>query len=190
MLLLIDNRDSFTFNLYQYLRELGVEVVVQRASELTLERVLDQRPQAVITGPGPGHPREATLSLVLAREIPTSIPLLGVCLGHQAMALALGAEIEQLEVPWHGRTSRLQHAGEGLFRNLPQGFEVGRYHSLAVRRDRLPAHWKIEATSEDGAIQALAHRERPLYGVQFHPESILSSHGHTLLGNFVRTIGA
>ena len=186
MLLLVDNRDSFTYNLYQYFLELGQEVQVHRASDLDLARVLELGPQGVITGPGPGHPSQATLSQELALKLPDSIPLLGICLGHQALALALGAKIARGQQPMHGRASALSHTGEGLFEGLPDGFTVGRYHSLVVDVEDLPADLLICATTDDGAIQAIAHKSRQVFGVQFHPESILSEWGHALLWNFVR----
>ena len=189
MLLLIDNRDSFTYNLVQYFLELGAEVQVRRAPELDLQGVLDLNPSGVITGPGPGHPSQAELSLALARDLPRAIPLLGVCLGHQALALAYGAKIRRGIIPMHGRTSHLGHTGEGLFEGLPQGFAVGRYHSLVVDAEGLPEELLICATTSDGEIQALAHRDKPHFGIQFHPESILSECGHRLLWNFVLRTG-
>ncbi|MDF1837072.1 MAG: aminodeoxychorismate/anthranilate synthase component II [Planctomycetota bacterium] len=185
MLLLVDNRDSFTFNLAQYLSELGQEVLVKRASELTLAGVLEMGPESVVTGPGPGHPKDATLSQELALELPPGIPLLGVCLGHQALALAHGARIRRCDQPWHGRSGTILHDGTGLFRGLPEGVCMGRYHSLAVDGEGFPSELQITAQTSNGSIEALRHRELPRFGVQFHPESILSDHGHQLLRNFL-----
>lgn len=187
VLLLIDNRDSFTYNLAQFFWELGVELNVQRAAELSYAQVAALAPAAIVTGPGPGHPRDAHLSLEVARRWPG--PLLGVCLGHQALACAAGAQIRRCETPWHGRTSALQHEGTGLFESLPQPLTIGRYHSLTVEESSLPPELRITARTEDGEVQALAHQERPHFGVQFHPESILSEAGHALLGNFLRLAG-
>ena len=200
MLLLVDNRDSFTYNLYQYLAELGLEVVVRRADELSLQKVVALNPAGVITGPGPGHPSQAHLSIELARCAPQRWPLLGVCLGHQAIALAYGGCVERCAYPWHGRASVVRHAGGELFQGCPAEFTVGRYHSLTVSADSLPDELQILAESHDRhaeltsnrsahagpEVQALRHREHPIFGVQFHPESILSDQGHTLLANFAR----
>ncbi|MCA9002865.1 MAG: aminodeoxychorismate/anthranilate synthase component II [Planctomycetes bacterium] len=185
MLLLVDNRDSFPFNLAQYLSELGQEVLVKRASELTLPGVLELGPERVVTGPGPGHPSLATLSQELARELPIHVPLLGVCLGHQAMALAFGGRIRRCEQPWHGRVGMIEHDGRGLFEGLPSEVAMGRYHSLAVDDEDFPAELEVTARTSDGTIQALRHRTLPRAGVQFHPESILSECGHQLLRNFL-----
>ncbi|MFT4649458.1 MAG: anthranilate synthase component 2 [Glaciecola sp.] len=185
VLLLVDNRDSFTFNLAQYLAELGQEVLVRRASELDLAAVLQMEPEFVVTGPGPGHPNQAWLSQQLALDLPAHVPLLGVCLGHQALALAYGAKIQRSEQPSHGRVGTIEHDAIGLFRGLPAKLSMGRYHSLVVDPDGLPQVLQVTARTPDGAIQAVQHRELPRYGVQFHPESILSEHGHALLRNFL-----
>lgn len=185
VLLLVDNRDSFTFNLAQYLSELGQEVLVERASELSLAQVLELAPEFVVTGPGPGHPADALLSQELALSLPPQTPLLGVCLGHQALALAHGARIRRCEQPWHGRAGTIEHDGEGLFRGLPDRVSMGRYHSLAVDEQGFPGELEISARTPDGSIEAIRHPELPRFGVQFHPESILSDHGHQLLRNFL-----
>ncbi len=185
MLLLVDNRDSFTFNLAQYLAELGQEVIVERASDLDVGAVLQMGPEFVVTGPGPGHPKKATLSQELALQLPAVVPLLGVCLGHQALALAWGARIKRGDQPWHGRIGAMKHAGCGLFAGLPDPVNMGRYHSLEVDPQGLPPVLEVTAQTPGGSIQALRHRELPRYGVQFHPESILSTNGHQLLRNFL-----
>lgn len=185
VLLLVDNRDSFTFNLAQYLAELGQEVLVRRAQELNLAAVRAMNPDFVVTGPGPGHPKQAELSQQLALELPPQTPLLGICLGHQALAMAYGAQIRRGEEPWHGRVGEIQHGARGLFEGLPDPVSMGRYHSLVVDSNGLPDVLRITARSSDGAIQGLQHAELPRYGVQFHPESILSEHGHQLLRNFL-----
>jgi anthranilate synthase component 2 len=185
VLLLVDNRDSFTFNLAQYLSELGQEVCVRRASGLSFEEVLALGPEFVVTGPGPGHPNSAPLSQRLSRELPPNVPLLGVCLGHQALALAYGGQVRRCEQPWHGRRGQIEHDGQGLFRGLPRELSMGRYHSLAVDAAGFPDELEVTARTADGTIQALRHRLLPRLGVQFHPESILSEHGHQLLRNFL-----
>lgn len=185
VLLLVDNRDSFTFNLAQYLAELGQEVVVRRASDLDVGAVLQMGPKFVVTGPGPGHPENASFSRELPLGLPSDVPLLGVCLGHQALAMAFGAKIKRGDQPWHGRIGEVQHGSSGLFAGLPNPVEMGRYHSLVVDPEDFPDVLEVTARTGDGAIQALRHRELPRYGVQFHPESILSEHGHHLLRNFL-----
>ncbi len=184
MLLLVDNRDSFTYNLAQFFWELGVPLEVRRAAQLTYSELLDRNPQAIVTGPGPGHPLDAVLSLQISKA--WQGPLLGVCLGHQALACATGGRVRRCQIPWHGRASAVQHDGTGLFHGLPGALTIGRYHSLTVEEESLPGDWTVTARSADGEIQAMAHKTRPHFGVQFHPESILSEGGHTLLGNFWR----
>ncbi|MEZ5974994.1 MAG: aminodeoxychorismate/anthranilate synthase component II [Planctomycetota bacterium] len=188
MLLLVDNRDSFTFNLYQYLAEIGQDVVVKRAASLDLADVRALGPAAVVTGPGPGHPAEAHLSIALPRALPRRVPLLGVCLGHQALALAYGARIVQLDRPWHGHDATVQTRRSPLFQGLPRQFQIGQYHSLAVDPGSLPACLSVIGSTPDGTVQALRYRHKPQFGVQFHPESILSEGGHALLRNFVALI--
>jgi anthranilate synthase component 2 len=185
MLLVIDNYDSFTFNLVHYLAELGAEADVVRNDALTAAEALARAPQALILSPGPCTPNEAGICLDLLAQAPPHLPILGVCLGHQAMGQAFGGEVVQARAILHGKTSPIQHAGAGLFAELPSPLEATRYHSLAVRRDTLPDCFHIDAWTEDGEIMALRHRERPLYGVQFHPESIATAHGKALLGRFL-----
>jgi anthranilate synthase component 2 len=189
MLLLIDNYDSFTYNLVHYIGELGVESVVQRNDHLSAAEALALKPQAIVLSPGPCTPNEAGICLDLIKAAAGRIPLLGVCLGHQSIGQAYGGKVIRAPVPMHGKLSRLTTNGEGLFAGLPETFEVTRYHSLIVERKSLPACLAVTAESDDGLIMALAHRQHPVYGVQFHPESIASEHGHAILGNFLRLAG-
>jgi anthranilate synthase component II len=184
MFLLIDNYDSFTYNLWHYLGELGAEVVVRRNDALTVEEALALRPQGIVISPGPSDPDHAGICLELVRRA-GSLPLLGVCLGHQAIGQACGGQVVRAPVPMHGKVSRIRHDGTGVFANLPNPFNATRYHSLVVER-RLPNSLAVTAETEDGIIMGLAHRERPVHGVQFHPESIASDAGHDLLRNFLR----
>lgn len=189
MLLVIDNYDSFTFNLVHYLAELGAEVEVARNDALSAEAALALQPRAVVLSPGPCTPNEAGVCLALLAAAPPALPILGVCLGHQAIGQAFGGEVVQAQAILHGKTSRIRHAGQGLFEGLPSPLEATRYHSLAVRRDTLPACLLVDAETADGEIMALRHRERPIFGVQFHPESIASEHGMALLGRFLAHAG-
>jgi anthranilate synthase component 2 len=183
MFLLIDNYDSFTYNLWHYLGELGAEVVVRRNDEITVEEALAMRPQGIVISPGPSDPDHAGICLELVRRAGT-IPLLGVCLGHQAVGQAFGGTVVRAPVPMHGKVSAIRHDGSGVFAGLPNPFAATRYHSLIVERASLPA--ALAATAEtDGLIMGLTHRERPVHGVQFHPESIASEKGHDLLRNFL-----
>jgi anthranilate synthase component 2 len=183
MFLLIDNYDSFTYNLWHYLGELGAEVVVRRNDEIAVEEALAMRPQGIVISPGPSDPDHAGICLELVRRAGT-IPLLGVCLGHQAVGQAFGGTVVRAPVPMHGKVSAIRHDGSGVFAGLPNPFAATRYHSLIVERASLPA--ALAATAEtDGLIMGLTHRERPVHGVQFHPESIASEKGHDLLRNFL-----
>lgn len=188
MILLIDNYDSFVHNLTRYFRRLGVDTVVVRNDAIGLSQMAALRPQAIVLSPGPCTPSEAGISLELVHELHREFPLLGVCLGHQTIAQALGGQVMRGE-PVHGRASQVTHNGNGLFDGLPNPLRVGRYHSLIVEETTLP--WELVATgrTEDGTLMALAHRELPVFGVQFHPESILTSHGYALLANFLRLAG-
>lgn len=190
MILLIDNYDSFTFNLVHYLEELGAPTRVARNDALSVEEALAQNARAVVLSPGPCTPNEAGVCLDLLRLAPPTLPILGVCLGHQAIGQAMGGEVVQAGAILHGKTSPIRHRGEGLFRDLPDGFTATRYHSLAIRRDTLPADLIIDAWTDDGEIMAVRHRTRPLFGLQFHPESIASEHGHALLATFLDLAGA
>lgn len=185
MLVLIDNRDSFTFNLVQALEALGARVEVVPGRTASLEAILALRPGHILIGPGPGGPAAARLGLQLVRTPGLDLPILGVCLGHQVLALALGARVEPSREPVHGRPARIAHDGMGVFRGLPSPLVMGRYHSLSVVEASLPAELAVSARAEDGTVQGLRHRTRPLESVQFHPESILSEHGAALLGNFL-----
>jgi anthranilate synthase component 2 len=184
MFLLIDNYDSFTYNLWHYLGELGAEVVVRRNDALTVDEALALRPQGIVISPGPSDPDHAGICLDLVRRAGT-LPLLGVCLGHQAIGQAFGGRVVRAPVPMHGKVSAIRHDGSGVFAGLPNPFNATRYHSLIVER-RLPNSLAVTAETADGIVMGLAHRERPIHGVQFHPESIASDAGHDLLRNFLR----
>lgn len=186
MILLIDNYDSFTWNLYQYFCELGAEVQVRRNDALTLARIDALNPQKIVISPGPCTPDDAGISLAVIRHYAGRIPMLGVCLGHQAMAQAFGATVVRAAKVMHGKTSSITHNGQGVFRGLPSPLTVTRYHSLIVDPATLPECFEITAWSETQEIMGIRHREWDLEGVQFHPESILSEHGHALLENFLR----
>ena len=190
MLLMIDNYDSFTFNLVQYLQALGEEVVVVRNDAVSVADIARMAPDRIVISPGPCTPNEAGVSLGVVRELGPRIPLLGVCLGHQAIGQAHGGEVVRAKAIMHGKTSRIRHRGQGVFAGLPDGYEATRYHSLVVARDSVPDCLEVTAWTEapDGAfdeVMGLRHREHPVEGVQFHPESILSEHGHALLKNFL-----
>ncbi|MET0555946.1 MAG: aminodeoxychorismate/anthranilate synthase component II [Vicinamibacteria bacterium] len=191
MLLLIDNYDSFTYNLYQYLGELGAETRVVRNDELTVAEAIALRPSSVVISPGPGNPDEAGISLELIRALPPEVPLLGVCLGHQALGQAFGGRIVRAPRLMHGKTSEIHHDGRGVFAGLPQPFTATRYHSLVIAEDSVPDCLEVtartdEGTGAPGVIMGVRHRSLPQEGVQFHPESILTSSGKDLLRNFLR----
>jgi len=189
-LLMIDNYDSFTYNLVQYLGELGAPVEVLRNDVATVAELLDRRPTGVVISPGPGRPTDAGVSLEVVRAFGESgTPVLGVCLGHQAIGEAFGGKIVKAREIMHGKTSRIDHDGEGVFAGLPAGFEATRYHSLVVEEASVPGILAITARTGDGEIMGLRHRELPIEGVQFHPESILTGQGKQLLGNFVARCG-
>ena len=185
MILVIDNYDSFVFNIARYVEELGERAVVVRNDALTPDDILASGAEGLILSPGPCTPNEAGVSLHAVRRLSGRLPILGVCLGHQCIGQAFGAAVRQSRTPIHGRASAITHTGTGLFAGLPNGFRAGRYHSLAVAD--VPPGSDIEACawSEDGEIMALAHRSHPTYGVQFHPESVLTEHGHALLAAFL-----
>jgi anthranilate synthase component 2 len=186
MLLLIDNYDSFTYNLVHYLGELGADVLVKRNDALSVEAALDLRPDCIVLSPGPCDPDKAGICLpIVAAAIERGIPLLGVCLGHQAIGQALGGRVVRAPRPMHGKTDRMYHGGRGLMRGLPSPFVATRYHSLVVERAGLPDCLEVTAETEDGLVMAFCHRTLPIHGVQFHPESIASEHGHDLLRNFL-----
>jgi anthranilate synthase component 2 len=183
--LVIDNYDSFTYNLVHYLGELGADITVKRNDKITLEDIAAMAPQAIVLSPGPCTPNEAGVCLALIDRFKSEVPILGVCLGHQAIGQAMGGEVIRAPNLMHGKTSRITHTGKGVFRGLNSGFEATRYHSLTVRPETLPQVLEVTATSDDGVIMGLQHRTLPLHGVQFHPESIASENGHALLQNFL-----
>lgn len=189
MLLLIDNYDSFVHNLARYFRRLGQETHVVRNDTFDVTAIRRLRPSAVVISPGPCSPNEAGCSLDVVRELTGELPILGVCLGHQAIAAALGGRVVRAGEPMHGRTSLVFHDGDGIFAGLPQPFTVCRYHSLVVEEESLPDCLPVTARTADGVAMALAHREYPVYGVQFHPESILTEGGFQILANFLRLSG-
>jgi len=182
---LIDNYDSFTFNLVHYIGELGGDVSVWRNDERSVEEIRADKPDAIVLSPGPCTPNEAGVCLDLVRAASGSTPILGVCLGHQAIGQAFGGEVVRAPAPMHGKTSRITHNARGLFRGLNGPFQATRYHSLILKRDSAPRELEITAETDDGLIMAVEHRERPVHGVQFHPESIASEHGRLLIGNFL-----
>ena len=183
--LMIDNYDSFTYNLVQYLRILGAEVLVHRNDALTVAEALALEPTHVVVSPGPGAPRDAGISIDIIKAFAGRVPVLGVCLGHQAIVEAWGGHVRPAMSLMHGKTSRVTHDGRGVFADLPQAFEAGRYHSLAVRRDELPEALEVSAYTEDGEVMGVRHKSLPVEGVQFHPESVLTPHGLTILGKFL-----
>jgi anthranilate synthase component 2 len=187
--LVIDNYDSFTYNLVHFLGELGADITVRRNDKITLEEIAVMAPEAIVLSPGPCTPNEAGICLALVERFKADIPMLGVCLGHQTMGQALGGEVVRAPVLMHGKTSRINHNGKGLFRGLNSGFEATRYHSLIVRSETLPDTLAVTATTEDGLIMGMQHKSLPLHGVQFHPESIASENGHALLQNFLSIAG-
>ena len=182
---LIDNYDSFTYNLFHYLGELGASTRVHRNDALSVSELLDEAADAFVISPGPGMPSGAGICLDLIAQLPESTPLLGVCLGHQALGQAFGGRIIRSQTLMHGKTSQIEHERKGLFAGLPTPLEATRYHSLVLDPGQIPAEFHIDARSEDGAIQAIRHRSRPLFGVQFHPESIATQAGKALLDNFL-----
>jgi anthranilate synthase/aminodeoxychorismate synthase-like glutamine amidotransferase len=185
MLLLIDNYDSFTYNLAQYFGELGCDLVIKRNDEILPDEIASLTPNHICISPGPCTPREAGISKDVVLRFGPKIPILGVCLGHQCVAEAHGGKIVRASTLMHGKSSMIRHNGRGLFTDLPAPFEAGRYHSLAVERSSFPACLEIIAESEDGEIMALRHREFPVYGVQFHPESVLTRNGKKILARFL-----
>ncbi|HLM03288.1 MAG TPA: aminodeoxychorismate/anthranilate synthase component II [Pyrinomonadaceae bacterium] len=186
MLLVIDNYDSFTYNLVQYLGELGAEMQVRRNDEVTVEEIEnDLKPERILISPGPGNPDEAGVSLKVLERFSEKLPILGVCLGHQAIGQFFGGKVVRAPAPVHGKHVEICHDGGGVFAALPYRFKAGRYHSLIVERESLPAELEVSATSPDGLIMGLRHKKLKIEGVQFHPESILTSEGKKLLENFL-----
>ncbi len=185
MLLMIDNYDSFTYNLVQYLGELGEEVRVCRNDEVTLEEIEAMHPERIVISPGPCTPNEAGISVPLIKRFAGTLPILGVCLGHQSIGQAFGGRVIHARRLMHGKTSAIEHDAIGVFRGLPRPFQATRYHSLAIERASLPDCLEVTAWADDGEIMGMRHKTLPLEGVQFHPESILTEHGHRLLRNFL-----
>lgn len=186
MYLMIDNYDSFVYNLKAYLQELGRDILVRRSDELTLDDIQAMQPQGIILSPGPKRPWDAQLCVDTVRRFGGKVPLLGVCLGHQVLGHCAGAVVEKGVRPMHGKVTRVRHNDTGLFAGLPREFNVTRYHSLVVRQDTLPEDYQVDCVAEDGAVMGLSHRTLPLFGVQFHPEAVLTEYGHELLENFCR----
>ena len=189
MILMIDNYDSFTYNLVQYLGELGEKLVVKRNDTMTLKSVARLAPSSIVISPGPGRPADAGISNELIKAFAGKIPILGVCLGHQCIGEVFGGEVVRAKRPMHGKTSRIYHTNAGLLKGLPSPFEATRYHSLIVKRETLPGVLAVTAWTSDKEIMGLQHKRAPVYGVQFHPESILTSVGKDLLRNFLRLAG-
>ena len=189
MLLLIDNYDSFTYNLVHVLGDLGARCEVRRNDRLSVGEALALAPKAIVLSPGPCTPTEAGICLDLIAKAPPALPILGVCLGHQAIGQAFGGRVVRAPAPMHGKLSQIHHKGRGVFKGLPERYEVTRYHSLIVERATLPDCLEVTAETADGIVMGLAHKARPIHGVQFHPESIASEHGHALLANFLEIAG-
>jgi anthranilate synthase/aminodeoxychorismate synthase-like glutamine amidotransferase len=190
VILVIDNYDSFTYNLVQYLGELGTKPLVRRNDEITLDEIAALAPTQIVISPGPGRPEQAGITIEVIRRFGPSIPLLGVCLGHQAIGMAFGGSVVRASVPMHGKTSTITHDGRGVFAGIASPFAVARYHSLVVERDGLPADLEVSAQTEvDGTVMALRHKTYPIHGVQFHPESIMTREGPHLLRNFLAIEG-
>ena len=185
MLLMIDNYDSFTYNLVQYFGELGEDVRTYRNDEITIEAIEQLNPSRICISPGPCTPHEAGISVAVLKHFAGKLPILGVCLGHQSIGAAFGGKVIRAQQVMHGKTSPIKHTGVGVFKNLPSPYTIIRYHSLAIARDSLPDCLDITAWTDDGEIMGVRHKQFPIEGVQFHPESILSEHGHALLQNFL-----
>ncbi|MBM3365019.1 MAG: aminodeoxychorismate/anthranilate synthase component II [Betaproteobacteria bacterium] len=185
MLLMIDNYDSFTYNLVQYFGELGEDVRTFRNDEITIEAIEQLNPSRICISPGPCTPHEAGISVPVLQHFAGKLPILGVCLGHQSMGAAFGGKVIRAQQVMHGKTSPIKHTGVGVFKNLPSPYTIIRYHSLAIERDSLPDCLEVTAWTDDGEIMGVRHTQFPIEGVQFHPESILSEHGHALLKNFL-----
>ena len=185
MFLLIDNYDSFVYNLRHFMGEVGADIVVRRNDALTADEALAMNPRGIVLSPGPCYPDDAGICLELVAKAAGRVPLLGVCLGHQSIAQNFGATIVRAPAPMHGKMSQIEHKNSGVFQGIPSPFEATRYHSLAIAPDTVPDVLEVTARSDDDVIQGVQHRELPIHGVQFHPESIASEHGHALLKNFI-----
>ncbi|ABC77703.1 anthranilate synthase component II [Syntrophus aciditrophicus] len=190
MILMIDNYDSFTFNLVQYLKQMGEDVRVYRNDEISLDEIEAMKPAAIFLSPGPCSPREAGITVDVIRAFYRKIPLMGVCLGHQSIGYAFGAEVVRADRLMHGKTSQVDHDGKTIFKGLPKPFTAGRYHSLIIKRDSLPDCFEVTAETEDGEIMGIRHRNFPVEGIQFHPESILTPNGKRILRNFLNMLAA
>lgn len=186
MYLMIDNYDSFVYNLKAYIQELGREIVVKRCDEITLDEIDQMQPEGIILSPGPKRPWDASLCMEVAEKLQGKIPILGVCLGHQVLGHCSGATVQKGKRPMHGKVTAIKNNGTGVFAGLPETFQVTRYHSLVVEKESVPETYQIDAVAEDGAVMGISHKELPLYGVQFHPEAVLTEYGHELLENFCR----
>lgn len=190
MYLMVDNYDSFVYNLARYMEELGKEVTLVRNDKITVEKLKEMEAcgglDGIVLSPGPKSPKDCGICRDIVKEMGTRVPILGVCLGHQIIGHVFGAVVEKGVRPMHGKVTKIQTTGEGVFRNLPKSYEVTRYHSLIVSRERLPEELQVDAWAEDGVIMGMHHRELPIYGVQFHPEAVLTEYGHELLDNFTK----
>lgn len=186
--LMIDNYDSFTYNLVQYLQVLGAEVMVRRNDQITLEEIKEIKPKGIVISPGPCTPKEAGVSVDVIKTFYRDLPILGVCLGHQSIGFAFGGRIVRAKRLMHGKISEITHTGKGIFKGVPSPFRAVRYHSLVIDKDSLPEVLEVTAWSEDGEIMGIQHKEYPLFGVQFHPESVLSEHGMDILRNFLKKV--
>ena len=189
MFLLIDNYDSFTYNLFHFLGELSASVEVARNDQISVDEALAKQPQGIVISPGPCDPDRAGICLDLVAAGAGKVPILGVCLGHQAVGQAFGGRVGRADLPMHGKLSEVSHRGEGVFAGLPSPFSATRYHSLVIERDSVPDSLEVTAETEDGVVMGLRHKTLPVHGVQFHPESIASEHGHALLRNFLTLAG-
>jgi anthranilate synthase component II len=189
MILVIDNYDSFVYNLVHYIEDFGVRAEVRRNDALSVNEALKLKPRAVVLSPGPRTPSEAGICLELLAKAPNDLPILGVCLGHQAMGQAFGGDVVPAREIMHGKISDVTHRGGGLFRGLPSPFKATRYHSLAIKRETWPGILNIDAETADGEVMGLSHKSRPVFGLQFHPESIASEHGHAIVDNFLAAAG-
>ena len=186
MYLMIDNYDSFVYNLKAYFEEFGREIIVKRSDQITVDEIEKIQPQGIILSPGPKRPWDAEVCVQTVKRLQGKIPILGVCLGHQVLGHCCGATVEKGERPMHGKVTEITNMGTGVFEGLPKKFKVTRYHSLIVKENSIPVDYHIDAVSEDGAVMGLSHKNLPLYGVQFHPEAVLTEYGHELLENFCR----
>jgi anthranilate synthase component 2 len=189
MFILIDNYDSFTYNLFHYLGELGARLEVHRNDKISVDEVMARHPQGIILSPGPCTPDTAGICLDLIKRASGKVPIFGVCLGHQAIGQVFGGDVVRAPKPMHGKLSKVHHTGKGVFRDVPNDFNATRYHSLTIDPPSFPSELEITAQSEDGVIQGLQHKTLPIFGVQFHPESIASEHGHKILANFLQDCG-